>query len=70
MHVEKDRKRIGHEILRAKSTYNLTSFSETISKEKEKRFLLSSQYENTDETTNFRHLSIELGKNCIRLHQY
>lgn len=50
MHIKNDRGEIEGEILRAKLTSNLTSFSEAISKEKEKRFLLSSQYENPDET--------------------
>jgi SAM-dependent methyltransferase len=62
MHAEKDRKRIGDEILRAKSTPNLTSFSEVISKEKEKKFLLSSQYENTDETTRIPSFIYRIGK--------
>lgn len=50
MHIKNDRGEIEEEILRAKLTSNLTSFSEAISKEKEKRFLLSSQYENSDNT--------------------
>ena len=40
LHVENARREIEEEILKVKSTKNLTSFSEAISKEKEGRFLL------------------------------
>jgi len=47
MHMKNKRAKIEKDILGTKSAYNLTSFSETISKEK--KFLLSSQYNNPDE---------------------
>jgi SAM-dependent methyltransferase/uncharacterized protein YbaR (Trm112 family) len=62
MHVQKDRREIEKEILKAKSAFNLTSFSETINKEKEKKFLLSSQYENTDKTTALPFFIYRIGK--------
>ena len=49
MHLINKKKKIEKEILRAKSRYNLTSFSESINKEQGKRFLLSSQYNNPGE---------------------
>jgi len=62
LHVEKAKSEIEEEILRAKSTDNLTNFSEVISKEKENKFLLSSQYENTDEITTLPSLIYKIGK--------
>jgi len=48
--------------LGVKSACNLTSFSEAINKEKEKNFLLSSQYENTDEMTTLSSFFYKIGK--------
>jgi SAM-dependent methyltransferase len=60
--VENRRSEIKGEIQRAKSTDNLTSFSEVISREKEKKLLLSSQYENTEETTTLPSFIYRIGK--------
>ena len=62
MHVENDRTKIEKEILEAKLTFNLTSFSEAISKEKDEKLLLSSQYESTDEITSLTSLIYRIGK--------
>jgi SAM-dependent methyltransferase/uncharacterized protein YbaR (Trm112 family) len=62
LHVGKAKGEIEEEILRAKSTNNLTNFSEVISKEKENKFLLSSQYENTDEITTLPSFIYKIGK--------
>ncbi|NIO19333.1 MAG: methyltransferase domain-containing protein [Candidatus Aenigmarchaeota archaeon] len=60
MHLRKKREKIEKEILGTKSEYNLTSFSETISKEK--NFLLSSQYNNPDEINTLPLFIYKLGK--------
>jgi SAM-dependent methyltransferase/uncharacterized protein YbaR (Trm112 family) len=62
LHVENRRSEIKGEIQRAKSADNLTSFSEVMSREKEKKLLLSSQYENTDETTTLPSFVYRIGK--------
>ncbi|NIO19168.1 MAG: methyltransferase domain-containing protein [Candidatus Aenigmarchaeota archaeon] len=60
MHVKNKREKIEKEILGTKSAYNLTSFSETISKEK--KFLLSSQYNNPDEIRKLPSSVYKMGK--------
>ena len=62
MHIKTTKKKIEGEILRAKSACNLTSFSEAINKEKEKNFLLSSQYGDTDEMTPLSSFFYKIGK--------
>ena len=62
MHVENGRREIEEEILKVKSTDNLTSFSEAINKEKEGRFLLSPQYGNADSATELPSFIYEIGK--------
>jgi len=62
MHVKNERKKIEAEILMAKLTSNFTSFSEAINKEKEKKFLLSSQYEDTDRTATLPSFIYRIGK--------
>lgn len=62
MHMKREKKKIQEEILRAKSACNLTSFSEAINKEKEKNFLLSSQYGDTDEITMLSSFVYKIGK--------
>jgi len=62
MHIKTNKEKIEGEILRAKSACNLTSFSETITKEKEKNFLLSSQYGNTDEMKTLSSFIYKIGK--------
>ena len=60
MHLMSSRKEIEKEISRAKSTRNLTNFSETISKED--NFLLSSQYNNPSEMRTLTPFIYKLGK--------
>lgn len=62
MHLKKYKKEIEKEILQAKSTSKLTSFSEAINRGKQKRFLLSSQYGNTDEMIAFPSFIYRIGK--------
>lgn len=62
MHIRNERREIEEEILRAKLTSNLTSFSEVISKEKEKAFLLSSQYENSHKRATLPSFVYRIGK--------
>lgn len=60
MYLMNNRKGIEKEILKAKSTHNLTNFSQTISKEK--NFLLSSQYNNQNEMRTLPSFIYKLGK--------
>jgi len=62
LHVENARREIEEEILKVKSTKNLTSFSEAISREKEGRFLLSPQYGSVDSTTELPSFIYRIGK--------
>ncbi len=60
MHLMNNRKGMEKEILKAKSTQNLTNFSETISEEK--KFLLSSQYNNPSKMRTLTPFIYKLGK--------
>lgn len=62
MHIKNDRREIEEEILRAKLTFNLTSFSEAISKERKKTFLLSSQYEDPGRTVTIPSFIYRIGQ--------
>ena len=62
MHIKNDRKEIEKEIFKAKLTPNLTCFSEAINRGKERKFLLSSQYENNDEITTLLSFVYKIGK--------